>query len=512
MVISPLGGRVPTQRKPGRRKAARLHGFRNERMDLMKILLLAPPATRLMNPASFVPDLLPPKTWVPLGIASLASALRTSGFTVEYRDLHDYDWPLVEALLTESDPDLVGISCFTFGRGNAMHLAALSKRLFPEVPVVMGGPHATFFPDQTLASGNVDLVVMGEGEITTVELARRLTGSSVGCLVQERIQNHELDNVRGIAFLKDGRVHLTPARESITDLDVFPFPAYDAFDLAEYKSPEIPPQYQSLPGTHVMTSRGCPFKCEFCSVNRFFKGKWAFRSPDNVIDELEELVADLGVQHVYFSDDLFSLNHQRTINICKKILDRKLNLVWMAETRVDCVNEEMLTWMRKAGCYRVYYGVESGSPRILKSINKGFTTAQVRRAFRMTHQAGMEPSCFLMVGNPGETQDTIDETIELIREIRPGTTPIVGITTILPGTRQYELSKRQGLISDDYWQSDAAPPLYTGEYDIDDLIQLQMRLARGVCPEIYEQMCAMGLDDNYFRLRRMMGKRHDRTA
>ena len=117
-----------------------------------------------------------------------------------------------------------------------------------------------------------------------------------------------------------------------------------------------------------------------------------------------------------------------------------------------------------------------------------------------------------MVGNPGETEDTIDETIGLIREIQPASSPIVGITTILPGTKQYELSKMQGLISDDFWMSDEAPPLYTGEYDVDDLIQLQIRLARGVCPEVYEQMRAMGMDDDYFRLRRMMRERHDRMS
>lgn len=464
------------------------------------IMLLAPPAVRLMNPVTFSADLLPPKTWVPLGIASLASSLRAKSFDVAFYDLHEYDWPLVEARLSECAPGLVGISCFTFGRANAMRLAALSKRLFPATPVVMGGPHATFFPDQVLASGHVDVVVLGEGESTIVELAQRLD------------QGRNLDDVRGLAFLRDGQMHRTPARESVTDLEVFPFPAYDAFDLAEYKSPEIPPQYQPLPGTHVMTSRGCPFHCEFCSVNTFCNGKWAFRSPGNVADELEQLVADRGVRHVYFSDDLFSLDHQRTLGICKEILDRKLDLVWMAETRVDCVNEELLAWMRKAGCYRVYYGVESGSPRILKAIHKGFTTAQVRRAFHMTHQAGLEPCCFLMVGNPGETPDTIDETIALIREIRPATSPIVGITTILPGTRQYALSKRQGLISDDYWLSDEAPPLYTGEYDVDDLIQLQIQLTRGICPEVYEQMCAIGLDDDYFRLRRLLGNRQDRKA
>ncbi|MGE4554013.1 MAG: radical SAM protein [Desulfovibrionaceae bacterium] len=482
----------------------------------MKILLLAPPAVRLMNPATFEPDLLPSKTWVPLGIASLASALRASGFTVELHDLHDYDWPQVEALLAESRPDLVGVSCFTLSRGNALRLAALSKRLLPEVPVVMGGPHATFFPEQVLAPGDVDVVVLGEGEITIVELAGRLDqgmslDQSLG-LGRSLGRDLGLYDIQGIAFLRNGRLHRTPARESVTDLDMFPFPAYDAFNLDQYKSPEIPAQYLSLPGTHVLTSRGCPFHCEFCSVHTFFHGKWAFRSPGNVADELERLMAERGVRHVYFSDDLFTLNPQRTIGICKEILDRKLDFVWMAETRVDCVDEEMLAWMRRAGCYRVYYGVESGSPRILKSINKGFTPDQVRRAFRMSHEAGLEPCCFLMVGNPGETPETIDETIALIREIKPATNPIIGITTILPGTKQYELSKRQGLISDEYWRSDAPPPLYTGEYDVDDLVQLQIRLARGVCPEVYEQMRAMGLDDNYFRLRRMMGRRHERTA
>ena len=457
----------------------------------MKILLLTPPGLRMMNPVTFSEDMLPPKTWVPLGIASLASALRAGGFETEFTDLHDHEWDQVKSLLAESAPDLVGVSCFTFGRTNALRVASLSKQALPDVPVVMGGPHATFFPDQMLDSGVVDVVVLGEGEVTIVELAE--------CLAQ----GGDMSRIRGIAYREDALRRRTQARESVTDLDGFPFPSYDAFDISEYKSPEIPPQYIHLPGTHVMTSRGCPFHCRFCSVNHFFGGKWAFRSPGNVADELEGLVADLGVKHVYFSDDLFTLKPARTMGICKEILDRGLEFAWMAETRVDCVDQEMLSWMRKAGCYRVYYGVETGSPRVLKSINKGFTVEQVRKAFKMTHDAGMEPCCFLMVGNPGETPDTIAETIDLVREIRPAATPIIGITTILPGTEHYELSKRQGLIHDDYWRSDQAPPLYTGEYDVDDLIQLQILLTKGICPEIYEQMCQMGLDENYFRLRRM---------
>lgn len=459
----------------------------------MKILLLTPPAMRLMHPATLEPDLLPAKSWVPLGIASLAAALRAGGFEAEPHDLHDADWEEVCALLAASQADMVGISCFTFERVNALRTAAMARQALPDAVVVMGGPHATFFPEQILCRGVVDIVALGQAEATIVELA--------ACLDQ----NGDLRDVAGIAFRQGEAVHTTKARPQDDNLDALAFPTYEGFDLAQYKSPEIPAQYYDLPGTHVLTSRGCPYACHFCSVNQFFKGHWSFRSPGNVADELEQLVREAGVRHVYFSDDLFTLDPRRTIGICREILDRRIDIVWMAETRVDCVTEEMLTWMRKAGCYRIYYGVESGSPRILKAINKRFTVGQVATAFALTHKAGIEPCCFLMVGNPGESPETIAETIALIEAIRPATMPVIGITTILPGTRIYERAKRQGLITDDFWLTEAAPPLYTGERDTDDLIALQFQLTRGVCPEMVEQLRAMGFDESFFRLRRLCG-------
>lgn len=457
----------------------------------MKILLLTPPAMRLMNPATLEPDLLPVKSWVPLGIASLAAALRAGGFEADLRDLHSADWDAVNDLLAASKADVVGISCFTFERVNALRTAALVRQALPSAVVVMGGPHATCFPGQILSHGVVDIVVLGEGEETMVALA--------ACLAR----NGNLQDVEGIAFRRNNGLQTTRPRVRSDDLDALAFPVYDAFDLTQYKSPEIPDQYRELIGTHVITSRGCPYACHFCSVHHFFEGRWAFRSPGNVADELERLVREQGVRHVYFSDDLFTLNPQRTIGICREILERRLDIVWMAETRVDCVTEEMLRWMRKAGCYRIYFGVESGSPRILKAINKRFTVAQVAQAFDLAHKVGMEPCCFLMVGNPGETPGTIAETIALIKDIRPATMPIIGITTILPGTQIYERAKDQGLLSDDFWLTDSPPPLYTGEHDLDDLIALQLQLTLGVCPEMFEHLCAMGFDESFFQLRRM---------
>ena len=397
----------------------------------MRTLLLAPPAARMMNPATMEEDLLPPKTWVPLGIAYLSSALLESGFDVRAMDLHDHDWPGVEQVLAGSGAEVVGVSCFTFERSGAMRTAALARRVLPGATVVMGGPHATFFPEHVLRDGHVDVVVLGQGEATVVELARCLECGG------------DIASVAGIAYLDDGKLRRTPARAR-PELDHMAFPEYGPFDLAQYKSPEIPSRFLDLPGTHVITSRGCPFHCRFCSVNHFFDGRWAFRSPRNVADELEILAAGQGVSHIYFSDDLFTLDRRRTIDICREIIDRGIELAWMAETRVDCVDQDMLAWMRKAGCYRVYYGVESGSARILRNVNKGFTPDQVARAFDLTHRAGLEPCCFLMVGNPGETPGTIAETVELINAIRPATMPIIGITTILPGTDIYELAKGQG--------------------------------------------------------------------
>jgi len=460
----------------------------------MKTLLLTPPAIRLMNPATLEPDLLPAKTWVPLGIASLAAALRAGGFEADLRDLHDADWEAVHELLLASKADVVGISCFTSERVNALRTAALVRQALPDAVVVMGGPHATLFPEQILCRGVVDVVVLGQGEATIVELA--------ACLDR----GGDLRDVAGIVFRRETAFQTTKPRPHDDNLDALAFPEYGSFDLAQYKSPEIPEQYRNLTGTHVISSRGCPYACHFCSVHHFCGGRWDCRSPGNVVDELERLVQEQGVRHVYFSDDLFTLSPQRTIGICREILERGLDLVWMAETRVDCVSEDVLRWMRQAGCYRIYYGVESGSPRILKAVNKRFTVAQVVQAFALTHQAGIEPCCFLMVGNPGETPETIAETIALIQAIRPATMPTIGITTILPGTKIYERAKRQGLISDDFWLTESPPPLYTGEHDLDDLIALQFQLTTGVCPELAEHLREMGFDEGFLQLRRLQSR------
>lgn len=455
----------------------------------MKTLLLAPPGRLMMNPRTGHEDLNLPKTWIPLGIAYLASSLRAVGHAVEVKDLHDCSWQEVSALLRASAPDVVGISCFTMNRANALRLASLIKEELPASFVIMGGPHATFFPEHILQNPAVDAVALGQGEVTLVEVVEALQSDG------------DLRQIQGLVLRKGDELLWTEPRRQLPALDSLPFPAHEDFPLDDYKSSEIAPQYLALTGTHVLTSRGCPFHCDFCSVHDYFGGKWHVRSPENVLDEVQMLMEKHGVKHIYFSDDLFSLDQARVITLCKMMLDRGLQLLWMAETRVDCVSEEMLTWMRKAGCYRVYYGVESGSPRILQSMNKGFGVEQIRQAFAMTHAAGIQPCCFLMVGNPGENPESIRETIALIHEIKPTQSPIIGINCLFPGTAHYRLAQERGVISDEYWMSDLPPPLFTVERSSDELIYLQILLSQGVCPEQYAQMCRFGMDENYFRQR-----------
>lgn len=460
----------------------------------MRTLLINPPAIEIINPAD-MQRRQPDKTWAPLGVAYLGSCLRAEGYDVTVRDMHSYSWDEVEIELRAVAPDIVGISCFTMWKSGAFRTARLAKEINPEVTVVMGAPHATFFPEQIFRAVPVDVIVSGEGEQTFVELVEALD------------RGRDVADVKGLVLFRDGLVIRTGSRPQIRHLDELPFPLYDHIDLHEYKSPEIPPPFLPLAGTHITTSRGCPFSCRYCSVSAFWGRKWRPRSPQNVVDEVEWLYKEYGVRHIYFSDDLFSLDRKRVIEICHEILRRKLELVWMAETRVDCVGREMLNEMRRAGCYRVYYGVESGSARILKAINKGVTPEQIKRAFKLTHEAGIQPCAFLMVGNPGEDESTIDETIELVNEIKPATTPIIGLTQILPSTHLYEQSKELGLIDDDFWLSDEPAPFYTADHSVNDLIELQFRLTKGVAPELYRMLNMMGMGENYLRMRRLFEKR-----
>jgi len=290
----------------------------------------------------------------------------------------------------------------------------------------------------------VDIIALGEGEIIMYELVLAL------------MKKKPLKLVKGITYRKNGKIILNKPRPLIENLDVLPFPCYDDIDLNQYR--------ESLMGTNermlnVMTSRGCPFKCQYCSTRVFWK-KWRGRSAKNVVDEIQWIVKTYGISHFYLNDDTFSLDNNRVIDICKEIINRKLDIKWFCETRVDLVSQEMFNWMKKAGCYYVSFGVESGSPKILKNINKKFTPEQALDAIDMARKAGLMVKTFFMIGNVGETWKTIEETKRFISKAKPDFITLSKYTFIFPATDLYELAKERGIIDDDYWLTDKShPPL-----------------------------------------------------
>ncbi len=369
-----------------------------------------------------------------LGLAYLHSVLQAAGHQVWIFDYFNRPWKEAKKMVSENiikyDPDIVGVSCLSGNRLSSMEALKIAKEINPDVITIAGGVHATTLYEQLLLNYPLDVVVRGEAEETIVDLANAFK------------HGISFSQVKGIAFREGQNVSLPGPREPIIDLDVIPFPSHEPFR----------PYIEQSKKVSIITSRGCPHKCSFCSSSSYWGTSYRARSSKNVVDEIEKLINDFSsVNEVIFWDDLFTLDPQRVIDICKDILARKLNFQWVCQGHVRSLNEEMLIWMKRAGCYSVSLGVESGSPHVLEKIGKKITIEQIERAFDLLDSRGIRGTAFLMVGNPGETERTIDETIGLIKRAKIKEISSVTICQIYPNTSLYELAKNKGFITDDYW-------------------------------------------------------------
>jgi radical SAM superfamily enzyme YgiQ (UPF0313 family) len=409
------------------------------------------------------------RSYPPLGLGYLSAVLAKHGYEVEVFDFVDTSLENVEEILRNKRLQVVGISCnLTDYRWGAFKLAQIVKRINPQCTVVMGGSHATHLYEQILSNFCVDVVVRYEGEYTFLDVVKAIeTGS-------------KLEDIKGIAFKTEGGIVKNEDRLPISELDSLPFPTYDLFDVNNYIHYSSPATFagkkvKKLKSASMMTSRGCPYCCQYCSITKFWRGNCRFRSVKKVVDEMELLRNKHGVVHFNFFDDAFTLNNDRVIEICKEIIGRELDVCWECVTRVDCVSSEMLNWMRRAGCVSISYGVESGSSMVLKTIKKRQTRSQIIKAFKMTHEAGISAYILLMIGNPNESKQSISETIELMRIIKPDKIKTT-LTMIYPSTDLYELCKKRGLISDDYWLSAKAAPVYSAENSVRQLKQWESKI------------------------------------
>jgi anaerobic magnesium-protoporphyrin IX monomethyl ester cyclase len=365
-----------------------------------------------------------------LGLGYLAAVLERDGHQVRIFDFALYpNAPLEEDVqqVCTFDPEMIGITAMSSVYHSAMQTATLLKASLGR-PIVIGGPHATVYPERVLAESPViDCVVRGEGEETIRQLARALdgTGSNLGA-------------IDGLTYRKRSEIVSNPDRPLIRDLDSLPFPARHLFDLKRYglRTPG------GQPMVTVMSSRGCPYNCSYC-----FKGivgrTYRPRSPGNIIAELRQVIDQYDVRNFYFIDDLFTIDRHRLNALTEQLVAARLDIRWQCLGRVDRVDAEVLRKMYAAGCRRIHYGIESGNQQILDGVGKGIKLEQVRQAVRWTQEAGIEVKGYFMLGLPGDTEETLQQTIDLATELDLDET-MFSLTTPFPGTRLWdELVKKK---------------------------------------------------------------------
>lgn len=359
----------------------------------------------------------------PMGSLYLGAYLEREGYQVDIRDFSssaeapDY-----------SRYDLVGISTDTTRHIRAMKIARRAKEA--GCTVVMGGPHPCYIDEEILSTPWVDFIVHGEGEVTLLELVRTLEGGEDG-----EGGEKQWEGIKGLSFRQDGEVVRTPARPVIQDLDSLPLPARHLVDIALYQRTKF--GERSI--TPVFTSRGCPFNCHFCSSSSFFGTKWRARSPEGIVDELEELTKRYGFGAAAFVDDNFTLFPQRVVAISEEILRRGLDIWWWNLSRAETIvqNEEMLKVMRRAGAKTIYIGVESANPLTLSDLGKKMSLDTVVKAVELLKKHGFEIFASYIFGHPRETARDIHKTIRFAKRLDTNVAQF-SILTPYPGTALYE--------------------------------------------------------------------------
>jgi radical SAM superfamily enzyme YgiQ (UPF0313 family) len=364
----------------------------------------------------------------PLGVLYVAAVLERNGHKVSIIDAEAelLSNSEIARIIEKNKPQVLGITSTTPTHHKAERLFSLSKKIDKQIITISGGPHPTVLPLETLETCNdIDFVVYGEGEKTIVELIAAVEN------------NEDLSNIKGICFRKGGKIKKTPTRDLISDIDTLPFPARHLLKKDLYKWSV--PGHGILPVTSISTTRGCPFSCIFCSQHLTFGKKVRYRTIDRVIEEIRDIISS-GVSHLIFVDDSLTLNKNRTIDLCKKLMAEELNITWEGMTRVDLVDKNLLQLMKNAGFVRISYGIESGNPHILNCAKKGITLDQIRKAYEITESIGLEARSSAIFGLPFETQETVRKTIRFLKSVKCKQT-YINIGTPFPGTEYYEMAK-----------------------------------------------------------------------
>jgi radical SAM superfamily enzyme YgiQ (UPF0313 family) len=378
-----------------------------------------------------------------IGVLVLAAVAREKGYSVHLIDAKRQGTPLEDVCneIVALRPDYVGLSATTISVHNAGRIAKRLKELAPNVVTVLGGAHVSAIPERTLeAFPSIDFGVVGEGENSLFALLEGLErGLGVG-------------DVPGLAYRCDGAIRANPRAPYIEDLDALPAPAWDLL-------PDFPHRFQpslfSYPRTPVatlITSRGCPFSCSFC--DRSTSGRKGRMHSVGYIVELCRHLVGLGVRHIIFVDDLFTVRKDRVVQLCQAFLDHGFRFSWSCNSHPNLLDLETLKLMRRAGCWQIAYGIESGSQRVLDVVKREVRIPKMRQTLRMTQEAGIRTKGYLMIGHPTEGLDSLAEDVEFLKQVELDMCQITKFTPY-PGTPAYPTIRNYGTFDEDWEQMNA---------------------------------------------------------
>ena len=442
----------------------------------MKTVLIFPPTA---NPA---PSYFGP----PYGLALLGAILQRARQEVA---AYDYDRRGVEAMLddvprmlAEDKPDLVGISVLSVNRGPALLLCRRLKELAPELPIVFGGPFPSLEPELMLRQSDADYVCIGDGDETLLELVQALeAGRPVG-------------EVAGLALRVDGAIGRTATRPRFEDIDSLPFPDFELFPMREMLASHRLDDQRSQLGRlavdgrapfvtdallMVMNSRGCPWQCSFCPLSKW-EGRTLFHSAEYVVSMIEHYRDLYDYRTFVFGDNTLTFPKKHARRLFELMIERDVGVEWICMTRSDMVDQDILDLMAASGCKEISYGIESLSQTVQRAMKKKLAVRLVPQAFERTHKAGISTCLMMMVGNEGESRDTMRETTGMSRRLQPDRI-LINTTKIYPGTDLFDIAMSKGIVPKDYYErtkddvfSDA--PDYTGDNSADELRRLETML------------------------------------
>lgn len=422
----------------------------------MKVLFVNPPQTA--SKYKFMGVIAPP-----LCIAYMAGVLQENNIDVEILDAsaEDMDFKDVEKELLKRKPDLVALTALTPTIGRALETAQVVKETLPDSIVVMGGYHPTFNFIETLEDENVDIVIRGEGEYIMLNLVQALENQS------------SLHDVKGIVFedKNSKEIVVNPEAPLIQDLDELPFPALNLLPMKKYRLLDMDTHM-----TTMITTRGCPMQCSFCSSAAMHGKKIRERSVENIVDEIEYLKTNYDIDTIAFMDDTFTLKKRKVMAICDEILKRNIEIMWGCTSRVDTLDEKLLKKMKEAGCITIFIGVESADQQQLDNMCKNTTIAKIENAFKIAHKLKIRTIASVALGMPGDTKEIMNKTVKFVHKLKPNYA-IYSLATPYPGTRFYKEAFEKNLIKIKDWSKYTliTPILETIDCSLNDMRKIQAK-------------------------------------